>query len=136
MTWTLQRHPRRAADHRAAKEPERQARGALLLTYKIEDDYGVVEAQATFERKDAPAAADKPARPLFDAPNFPLVLPQARTRSGVGQTTKDLTEHPWAGADVDHDADRPRRGRQRGPQRARASCGCRNGRSSRRWRAR
>ena len=29
-----------------------------------------------------------------------LVLPQARTRSGVGQTTKDLTEHPWAGVDV------------------------------------
>jgi hypothetical protein len=28
------------------------------------------------------------------------VLPQARTRNGVGQTTKDLSEHPWAGADV------------------------------------
>ena len=28
------------------------------------------------------------------------MLPQARTRSGVGQTTKDLTEHPWAGVDV------------------------------------
>ena len=28
------------------------------------------------------------------------MLPQARTRSGAGQTTKDLTEHPWAGADV------------------------------------
>jgi len=28
------------------------------------------------------------------------VLPQARTRNGVGQTTKDLTEHPWAGTDV------------------------------------
>src|SRR5581483_946948 len=38
--------------------------------------------------------------PLFDAPDFALVLPQARTRNGVGQTTKDLTEHPWAGADV------------------------------------
>ena len=31
---------------------------------------------------------------------MPLVLPQARTRNGVGQTTKDLSEHPWAGADV------------------------------------
>jgi hypothetical protein len=28
-----------------------------------------------------------------------LVLPQARTKSGVGQSTKDLTEHPWAGSD-------------------------------------
>src|SRR5262249_4463004 len=29
-----------------------------------------------------------------------LVLPQARTKNGVGQSTKDLTEHPWAGTDV------------------------------------
>ncbi len=34
------------------------------------------------------------------APDFALVLPQARTANGVGQTTKDLTEHPWAGTDV------------------------------------
>jgi uncharacterized protein (TIGR02302 family) len=27
-------------------------------------------------------------------------LPQPRTRSGVGQTIKDLSEHPWSGADV------------------------------------
>jgi Domain of unknown function (DUF4175) len=40
------------------------------------------------------------ARPLYNAPDFPLVLPQARTKSGVGQSTKDLTEHPWAGSDV------------------------------------
>src|SRR5262249_46529025 len=38
--------------------------------------------------------------PLYGAPTFPLVLPQARTRNGVGQTTKDMTEHPWAGVDV------------------------------------
>ena len=28
------------------------------------------------------------------------MLPQARTKNAVGQTTKDLTEHPWAGTDV------------------------------------
>src|SRR5665811_1662273 len=38
--------------------------------------------------------------PLFSAPDYPLTLPQARTRSGAAQTTRDLTEHPWAGADV------------------------------------
>src|SRR5205807_386785 len=38
--------------------------------------------------------------PLFDAPQFPLVLPNARTRNGVGQTVKDLSEDPYAGADV------------------------------------
>ena len=34
------------------------------------------------------------------APEFPLTLPQARTRAGAAQTTRDLTEHPWAGAKV------------------------------------
>ena len=45
-------------------------------------------------------AAAKIARPLYDAPNFALVLPQSRTRKGAAQTTKDLSEHPWAGVNV------------------------------------
>src|SRR5687768_9008930 len=79
-----------------AKDPERQARGSLLMSYKLEDDYGVTEAHATFTARNADAAA----RPLYTPPDFPLVLPNARTRNGVGQTVKDLTEHPFAGADV------------------------------------
>ena len=67
-----------------AKEPEPQLRGSLLLNYKIEDDYGVVDAQATFERKAAARRrGGKEPRPLYEAPNFPLVLPQARTRNGA-----------------------------------------------------
>ena len=82
-----------------AKDPERQARGSLLMSYKLEDDYGVTEAHATFAARPAIGAAQA-ARPLFTPPDFPLVLPNARTRNGVGQTVKDLTEHPYAGADV------------------------------------
>ena len=72
----------------------------MQLSYKLEDDYGVVEAHATFGLKDGDGEKAQAPHPLFDAPDFPLILPQARTRNGVGQTTKDLTEHPWAGADV------------------------------------
>ncbi len=99
-----------------AKDPERQARGSLQMSYKLEDDYGVTEARAQFaaRRSEAmesgrpvgtaketakDAAAAEP-RPLFEAPSFPLVLPNARTRNGVGQTVKDLSEDPYAGADV------------------------------------
>ena len=70
------------------------------MSYRIEDDYGVTEAQATFARKDAPNAAGGTARPLYGPPDFALVLPQARTKNGVGQTIKDLTDHAWAGAEV------------------------------------
>ena len=82
------------------KDPEPQARGALLLTYKVEDDYGVTEAQAKFTLKPDPAAKGEIPRPLYGAPDVALVLPQSRTKNGVGQTTKDLTEHAWAGADM------------------------------------
>ena len=83
-----------------AKDPEPQARGALLLAYKVEDDYGVVGAQATFTRQPGLGTNGHPPRPLYEAPDVALVLPQARTRNGAGQTTKDLTEHTWAGVDV------------------------------------
>src|SRR6201999_1291165 len=39
-------------------------------------------------------------RPLFNPPQFALALPNARTRNGVGQTVKDLSEDPYAGADM------------------------------------
>lgn len=91
-----------------AKDPERQARGALQLVYKIEDDYGVTGAEAHVASRSVDAGKDAgkdgdsktAARPLFQPPQFPLVLPNARTRNGVGQTVKDLSEDPYAGADV------------------------------------
>src|SRR5439155_12951846 len=100
VVWQFTAIPDHPPTIALAKDPEGQARGALQLSYKIEDDYGVVGAQATFNALNNPDTNGAPARPLYDPPNFPLVLPQARTRNGVGQTTKDLTEHPWAGVDV------------------------------------
>ena len=38
-----------------AKDPERQARGSLQMSYKLEDDYGVTEAQAHFAARPAEA---------------------------------------------------------------------------------
>ena len=113
--WRFAATPDRAPTISLAKDPERQARGSLQMSYKIEDDYGVTEARAQFAARAPDAAKDgnkegsKEAnkdsdkagpRPLFEPPQFPLVLPNARTRNGVGQTVKDLSEDPYAGADV------------------------------------
>ncbi|HWK97484.1 MAG TPA: TIGR02302 family protein, partial [Pseudolabrys sp.] len=102
--WSFAAIPDRAPTVELTKDPERQARGALRLDYKMEDDYGIVEGKAIFALKDdKPAGGDKTdskRRPLFDAPQFPLTLPQARTRAGAAQTTQDLTENPWAGSAV------------------------------------
>ena len=99
--WKFSAVPDRAPTIALTKDPERQARGSLQMAYKIEDDYGVTEAQAHFARRDGEAPKGTPeTRPLFNPPNFSLVLPNARTRNGVGQTVKDLSEDPYAGADV------------------------------------
>jgi uncharacterized protein (TIGR02302 family) len=101
LTWTFTAMPDRAPTIALIKDPERQARGSLRLDYKMEDDYGVVDAQAHFALKSNEAAEPgKQAHPLFEAPEFRLTLPQARTRSGTAQTIHDLTRHPWAGAEV------------------------------------
>ena len=100
LTWAFNAIPDRPPTIALAKDPEQQARGSLLLSYRLEDDYGVTQAQATFARKDPPAASGAGPHPLYGPPDFALILPQARTKKGVGQTIKDLTDHPWAGADV------------------------------------
>jgi uncharacterized protein (TIGR02302 family) len=118
LVWPFNAIPDTPPTIALTKDPERQSRGALLLSYRLEDDYGVTAAEATFARKDDAAApgtqgvqgaqgaqgtqgaqAAAP-HPLYGPPDFSLVLPQARTRNGVGQTIKDLTDHPWAGAEV------------------------------------
>ncbi|WP_175619392.1 TIGR02302 family protein [Bradyrhizobium sp. 2S1] len=111
--WKFTATPDRPPSIALAKDPERQARGSLQMSYRLEDDYGVSEARAQFAArpsdapkdgakdaaKDADGKAAQP-RPLFEPPQFALVLPNARTRNGVGQTVKDLSEDPYAGADV------------------------------------
>jgi uncharacterized protein (TIGR02302 family) len=97
LVWSFTAIPDRAPTIALLKPPERQVRGSVRLDYKMEDDYGVIEAKATFALKD-PAAAK--AHPLFAAPEIRLALPQARTRRGAAQTIHDLTGHPWAGAEV------------------------------------
>jgi uncharacterized protein (TIGR02302 family) len=100
VTWSFRAIPDRAPVIQLLKDPEITGRSALSLNYRIEDDYGVTAAEAKFERAGRIFAGDIAPRPLVPAPDFPLSLPQARTKNGAGQIAKDLTEHPWAGARV------------------------------------
>lgn len=98
--WSFRAIPDRVPVIALLKDPEISGRNALNLSYRMDDDYGVTQAEAQFERIIPFVPNALPPRPLVDAPNFPLSLPQARTKNGAGQTAKDLTEHPWAGATV------------------------------------
>ncbi|MFG1391946.1 TIGR02302 family protein [Xanthobacter agilis] len=91
-----------------AKEPQPGPRNALQLAYRVDDDYGVKEADALlapvppepplFPRPGTPAPR-APDKPLVPPPEVKLSLPPGG-RSGAAQTTKDLLAHPWAGASV------------------------------------
>ena len=98
VTWAFDAIPNKPPIIALTKDPQEQRQGSLLLSYRLEDEYGVSKAEATFaQTKDN---SKQGAHPLYGAPDFSLILPQARTRKGVGQTLKDLTDHPWAGAEV------------------------------------
>jgi uncharacterized protein (TIGR02302 family) len=97
--WPFAVEPDHPPEIALAEDPRIAASGALHLIYSLKDDYGVVGALAEFAPLGDPAEASG-ARPLYEAPTMPLSLPQLRTRSGNGDTTRDLTSHPWAGARV------------------------------------
>ena len=78
---------RRHRSARAIRRPHRAMRPRKLTRKPIRT-----------ARARRPTSAEP--RPLFEPPQFALVLPNARTRNGVGQTVKDLSEDPYAGADV------------------------------------
>jgi uncharacterized protein (TIGR02302 family) len=97
--WRFTVEPDRAPSIALIGQPKVAESGALHLTYSLEDDYGVVAALGEIAPVGDTAGAAG-GRPLYDAPALPLSLPQLRTRKGNGETTRDLTSHPWAGAKV------------------------------------
>lgn len=102
--WPFQVVPDRSPEISLSEPPEVQLSGAIKLTYAMQDDYGVIGANAELMAKDESftvAAERSEVRPLVEAPVVKLSLPQRRTKSGSSQTFRDLTAHPWAGSIVD-----------------------------------
>jgi uncharacterized protein (TIGR02302 family) len=83
---------------RFSGEPKRAVNGSLELRYEIEDDYGAASARSEFKLAESQAPN---AKPLYDAPEMPLALPRRGGREIATKTTRDLTEHVWAGTRVE-----------------------------------
>ena len=113
--WTLVVIPDLPPKITLLKEPEPTSRGSMKLRYKVEDDYGVVSAEARFEKLPEAAGDDKtawartevlkgPRPPLERPPHYALRLPQsgaaAAGKPGEAMTYLELGSHPWAGLRV------------------------------------
>lgn len=97
------------------KEPEPNQRGSMKLNYRVEDDYGVVSAEAKFARLPRAQGDEKtawarnnvlrgPRFPHERPPRYTLRLPQAGAQAagkpGEALTYLELGSHPWAGLRV------------------------------------
>ncbi|MGH1419451.1 MAG: TIGR02302 family protein [Hyphomicrobiaceae bacterium] len=120
--WTLSVVPDALPKVSFSKKPESTARGSMKLTYKIEDDYGVVSAVAKLQRKPETAneqsqsnninlATPKnpelqkaglsgPRVPLEPPPVLKLQIPRVGSKKAEAKTTLELAAHPWAGMKV------------------------------------
>ena len=93
-SWTFTVIPDTPPAIKFTGEPKRAVNGTLELNYAIEDDYGAASATTEFALAEPPA---KNAHPLYDAPEMPLSLPRRGAKAPTAKSTRDLTEHVWAG---------------------------------------
>ena len=77
--------------------PRGNLSGSLTLHYSLADRYGIAGAEAEFAN---PAAGSAPPRSLVPPPKLTLRLPSTANGTGEASMTGDLSEHPWAGAQV------------------------------------
>ncbi|TIR78327.1 MAG: TIGR02302 family protein, partial [Mesorhizobium sp.] len=95
--WAFAITPDKPPTIRFVGEPKRAVNGAVELNYQIDDDYGAASAKAVFELSEPPPAS---AHPLYGPPDMPLTLPRRGGKANAAKTTKDLTEHVWAGSTI------------------------------------
>jgi uncharacterized protein (TIGR02302 family) len=109
--WTFSVTPDHVPKVAMTKPPERTPRGGLKVFYKVEDDYGVVSAEARIRRilpqpdtsstawaREAPKGARLPyERP----PQITLNLPRAYPKLAEGHSLHEIGDHPWAGMKVE-----------------------------------
>jgi uncharacterized protein (TIGR02302 family) len=111
-SWPITMIPDNAPGITLTKNPERTAKGAMKLTYFVQDDYGVAAAEVKFTRvkdkgdsKSSTAWArgetlTGPRPPYSKPPRLSLRLPTANAKSGEAFTYHEIGSHPWAGQKV------------------------------------
>ncbi|MEN0087211.1 MAG: TIGR02302 family protein [Pseudomonadota bacterium] len=79
--------------------PSTEANGAFTFSYTVEDDYGVAAARTMLSLPES--NSEQADNGLYDLPEFDLPLSRRNAREGSSKVSKNLTEHPYAGTEVD-----------------------------------
>ena len=109
--WTFAVMPDHLPRIALTKPPERSARGSLKLFYKVEDDYGIVSAEARIRRilpkpdtsstAWARSAMEGARLPFERPPVLALNLSRAYPKQAEGHSLHEIGDHPWAGMKVE-----------------------------------
>ena len=111
-SWPISMIPDNVPGIALTKNPERTSKGALKLTYFVQDDYGVASAEVKFARKKDKGEGDPstawargekltgPRAPFSRPPQLSLRLPSGSAKSGEAFTYHEIGSHPWAGQTV------------------------------------
>jgi uncharacterized protein (TIGR02302 family) len=99
-TFALAAIPDKPPQIQLTDAPRANVRGSLTLAYKINDDYGVVGAEANFRGPVVEEGRHPAIRSLVEPPRLQLNLPPGARGLGEAETTGDLSDHPWAGVQV------------------------------------
>ncbi len=94
-TLAIEAIPDRPPEVAFAGPPEVNARGTFTLVYKGKDDYGIASLEGIVERADQAKG-----RSLVPAPQLTLAVPSREDNAPETRSPVDLTNHPWAGAQV------------------------------------
>ena len=78
--------------------PRGNLSGSLTLHYSLADRYGIAERRGRVRQARPPAPRRRAS--LVAPPKLTLRLPSTANGTGEASTTGDLSEHPWAGAEV------------------------------------
>jgi uncharacterized protein (TIGR02302 family) len=95
--YEIQATPLDAPTVTLLEPPRGNLSGSLTLHYSLADRYGIAGAEVEVAKPTANAA---PPRSLVPPPKLALRLPSTANGTGEASTTGDLSEHPWAGAQV------------------------------------
>lgn len=94
--WTIQVTPDKAPEIAFDGTPRRAINGALEIAFTAKDDYGLQKAHAEIVPLETKAGAT----PLYPQPEYKLDLPRNNARDTKGVSSRNITEHPLAGAKV------------------------------------
>ncbi len=96
--WTLKVLEDAPPEIALKEKPAQSERGALRLSYRVSDDFGVTAAKAVINRA---GPAPQPESAGVEQPiEFALPLPSGRVTGAENTSYHDLTAEPWAGTEV------------------------------------